>query len=509
MLGSISLFLAVQFSAFFVWFGDFVAKQKVIVLPILIFIVLGTGGYTFFTSANAERLESSSVSGDIENRYNVIFLISDGIEASEMSVYGSQYDTTPFLNSIKSEFMVFENAYTNNENSTGSIVSLLTGMSPLTTRVVYPPDILDGLNSKRSLPRILGQYNYYRALWAVPHYVDADSQNMLGAFNSNNKKGEFQVHAKEPISDFESNRISKYFELQSLQLWFYRSVWKHHRSILADVFFIEELDNPFSQVAENTAQAKSRLLGYLSDRQRVTNLLTDIDESSQGDYPYFILTHLMRTHGSKFNPDRRVFSAGLEETEGWMSEFYRDSILGFDQVVKQVYNKLKETSQLENTILVVTSDHGPRWSNSKRIPLIIRLPGSSATGNYNVNVQLIDVAPTILDALGLDKPSWMNGDSLIDPGAISPDRFIQSAGVFGNQRNERGVWERKSVGKFGFAKGNMFSVVYCDYFMRSKYPIEFNPELLPDRLGSSDCPKKPKQSIANEAEDLITVKVVN
>jgi len=506
LFAGISIFLAYQFSPFFCWLGKAIAGRRSGVFPLLVLTTIGFLVFSILKGIGPENIDEPI--GEIQNKYNVLILISDGVNASEVSLYGGEFDTTPFLHSIKSESMVFENAYTNNQNSTGSIVSLLTGMSPLTTRVVYPPDILRGPNSRRSLPRILGELGYYRALWGVPHYVDADSQNMIGAFDSNNKIGKVRPNEVEVLDKSFFRELNRYVEFPSIQLWYLRNIWKAHRGVLADMFFIKELDNPYAQVAEDDTDKPSQPPISLTDRQRVINLFADIEESAESKTPFFILTHLMSTHGHKFRPNHRVFSMGLEQTERRMVEFYRDSILDFDSIVNQVYNKLKETNQLENTIFIVGSDHGAAWNNKKRVPLLVRLPNSSVTGNYNVNVQLVDIAPTVLNAVGLTKPSWMEGDSLMDPENIKPNRFIISAGVFGN-RLLRGVWVRKDPDASQFANGNKFSAVYCDFFMKSAFPLDFTPKKLPDRIGASGCITESLPNIAEAAEQLLNTKLVN
>jgi hypothetical protein len=214
----------------------------------------------------------------------------------------------------------------------------------------------------------------------------------------------------------------------------------------------------------------------------------------------------MKTHGAKYRPTSRVFSAGKQEIEDWMIEFYRDSILDFDEYVKQVYLQLKKHKQLDNTIFIVASDHGARWSNINRVPLLIRLPHSMQTGSYSVNTQLIDIAPTILHALGLEKPRWMEGQSLLEPSSIKPNRFIISAGVSGNHI-EKGVWVRNTNQANGFELGNKFSVIYCDYYMKSGYPIKYSLKRLPDRIGKSECYEENQSVIIAEAEKLTVSKI--
>ena len=58
-----------------------------------------------------------------------------------------------------------------------------------------------------------------------------------------------------------------------------------------------------------------------------------------------------------------------------------------------------------------------------RVPLIMRFPAGSPRGRIPQNVQLVDVAPTVLQYLGSTVPAWMDGVSLLDPSHM-PDRRI-------------------------------------------------------------------------------------
>jgi hypothetical protein len=44
---------------------------------------------------------------------------------------------------------------------------------------------------------------------------------------------------------------------------------------------------------------------------------------------------------------------------------------------------------------------------------MFRFPNGQYAGRINANVQNLDIAPTLLDYLGLDQPDWMRGNSLI------------------------------------------------------------------------------------------------
>ncbi|MGB7537393.1 MAG: sulfatase/phosphatase domain-containing protein, partial [Anaerolineales bacterium] len=63
-----------------------------------------------------------------------------------------------------------------------------------------------------------------------------------------------------------------------------------------------------------------------------------------------------------------------------------------------------------------------------RIPLLIHFPGGQYAGRIRNNTQNLDIAPTILEYLGMEKPAYMSGQSLLagEPPALRP---IISAGV--------------------------------------------------------------------------------
>ncbi|MFV2051801.1 alkaline phosphatase family protein [Aliiroseovarius sp. YM-037] len=98
-----------------------------------------------------------------------------------------------------------------------------------------------------------------------------------------------------------------------------------------------------------------------------------------------------------------------------------------DHHVGRVIAFLKDTGQYDNTLIVVTSDHGEMlgdhhsWGKMNlhdaayHTPLIIRAPGYETARGAVVDAptESVDVAPTILHVLGLDVPPSMDGYSLL------------------------------------------------------------------------------------------------
>ncbi|MGH9392181.1 MAG: sulfatase, partial [Vicinamibacteria bacterium] len=112
---------------------------------------------------------------------------------------------------------------------------------------------------------------------------------------------------------------------------------------------------------------------------------------------------------------------------------YDGEILYTDRQIERLLQEMKRLDLFENALIVVTSDHGEefldhgQWEHQKtlyeeqlRIPLIVKLPKvlnhpSGATGPRRVSgqVSLVDVAPTMLDALGVPAPPSFEGRSLL------------------------------------------------------------------------------------------------
>ncbi|MDU8946491.1 sulfatase-like hydrolase/transferase [Ovoidimarina sediminis] len=95
-----------------------------------------------------------------------------------------------------------------------------------------------------------------------------------------------------------------------------------------------------------------------------------------------------------------------------------------DHHVGRVFDWLRSTNRLENTLVVFTADHGDTlgdyglWGKDSfydaafHVPLIIRAPGHGARV-VEAMTESIDVAPTLLDWAGCDVPHSMDGRSLL------------------------------------------------------------------------------------------------
>lgn len=375
----------------------------------------------------------------LENYPYIFFITGDGVNAASMSVYGYERDTTPHLRELADTSLVAENAFANSSSTPGSLISALTGKYPTSTRVLYPPDILKEEDAYQHLPGILRAQGYYTVQMSVPHYGDAYTLNLLDGFDEANGR---TMKIRNRLL-----RINKFIPADFA--YFIYEISNRLFDRLKHIFYINVMENPYDLVMKPPDN--------MVDQTKTDNTKKLIRKSKK---PLFIHIHFMVTHGPKFSPQQQVFSLGqdIETQEEWNTDFYDDSILSFDKQIGDIIDILKKFDLFDKSIIIISSDHGQKHIGWKRIPLIIHFPKGQYAGRIESNVQSIDIAPTILDFLGLEKPVWMPGNSLlVNDISQRPIYIINNSDV---ERDETGYFVVKTQDKY-FEHIGKIGLVYC------------------------------------------------
>ncbi len=218
------------------------------------------------------------------------------------------------------------------------------------------------------------------------------------------------------------------------------------------------LRQPLVQTVLSLLHVEGRLLPvYVSGDDVTEQACQWFDEAEHG---FFLWAHYMDTHWPYHLESRLQSSAEIAQAwrEGAVMhqafrykvypgdeqmrrviELYDMAIQYVDEQVGRLIEKLVQLGVYDQTLIIVTSDHGEAFFDHERfmhgayydlhdeilkVPLIIRFPqGTVKPQAIRRQVRLLDLAPTIVELLGLPKPSRMEGVSLLSllSGENNPD----------------------------------------------------------------------------------------
>ncbi len=192
------------------------------------------------------------------------------------------------------------------------------------------------------------------------------------------------------------------------------------------------------------------------------------------DGPFFLWLHFMDVHfpytplpGQRTLGDRARYLTALaamlagdrRRAAGELRRLYDRRVEAMDAIVGMFFDGLHREGLDEGTLVVFTADHGERfwehesWAHGPdlydellRVPLVVRGPGVPAGGQITQQVALIDLAPTILDLVGLPVPESFQGQSLapavVGRGEIAETPVFAEAMHSGGRRSRVGVQDR-------------------------------------------------------------------
>jgi arylsulfatase A-like enzyme/Flp pilus assembly protein TadD len=150
--------------------------------------------------------------------------------------------------------------------------------------------------------------------------------------------------------------------------------------------------------------------------------------------PWFAWVHLYDPHEPYESPEPYKSRYAAAPYQGAVA--YADAALG------QFVAGLRRSKALDNTLVVIAADHGESlgehgerthglfaYDATLRVPLVMWAPGRLTAGTFSETMRLVDVAPTVLDLLGVDPLAGADGRS-IRPFATGEQPFDRPASYF-------------------------------------------------------------------------------
>jgi len=326
--------------------------------------------------------------GSEADRPSVILITVDALRPDHLGCYGYSKDTSPNLDRLAAESLVFERCFANGSETRFSVPSLFTGFLPHETRVFeripLPSEV-------RTLAEMLSADGFQTAA-VVGNYVLRADRGFAQGFHiyDDELEGEEQVRRwPESTAEHTTDRAVALLR-ESLPEPFF--LWVHYQ-------------DPHGPYTPPPLHAERFL-----DRSEPPRELPAVQSSSgRGGIPDYQLL------GSS-----RDFHEYVSRYDGEIH--YQDT--HFDRLLAA----LKERGLYDDALIVVTSDHGEAlgehgfyfshgdslYGEQLRVPLVIRF-GNDLVGRRTDLAQHLDLVPTILGRLGIDPELPLRGRDLLDP----------------------------------------------------------------------------------------------
>ncbi len=354
----------------------------------------------------------------VDNRPNIIFVIADDLRYDGLSSTGHPFAQTPNFDRIAREGVKFNNFFCTTPLCSPSRASFLTGLYAHTHGIVNNDDhgLSDISHRLPTFPRILYNAGYETAFIGKWHMGMDDtvrpgfdywiSFRALGLyenciFNVNGDRQQKRGYTTDFLNQYAVDYIKKPHTRPFVLYLGHKGPHYPHRPASRYENLYHGAEYRFSPVPAHDLQGKRAL---------------------SRKYP----------EASHFD----LLGATAEPQESWRGrpsdplDSIRDQarcVASMDDGMGMIFDALEQTGELDNTMLIFTSDHGllmgehgifeeKRWpyDPALRIPLLVRYPKLISPGTARDQYALaIDIAPTLLDLAGVKPYSKIQGKSLL------------------------------------------------------------------------------------------------
>ncbi|MFP4642613.1 MAG: sulfatase-like hydrolase/transferase, partial [Dehalococcoidia bacterium] len=354
--------------------------------------------------------EMNAAAGGPGERPNILWIVMDTVRVDHLSCYGYHRDTTPNIDRIASEGMIFENAISAAPWTLPSHASMFTSMLPSKHGTDSEHRWLE--DDFQTIAEVLRTHGY----------------NTFGY--SNNEFVSPQTNLNQGFNDFEMTclgRLAAGSELaDSLRA---HLVWRE----LQNIFLMDD-------GARRTNETVKKWIG--DARQSGTPFFGFINYM-EAHLPYhpppedhaapYLDTDVSFARAMGVNQEPHDYIAGQVDMDAMDFEMlralYDGEISYLDFRMGQLFDYLKELGIMDDTVLIISSDHGENFGEHNlmehqlylydtllHVPLVIRYPEVFEAGSQvSKQVQLTDIFPTILDTVDIDHDSEeIQGYSLLE-----------------------------------------------------------------------------------------------
>ncbi|MFT5687754.1 MAG: choline-sulfatase, partial [Planctomycetota bacterium] len=335
------------------------------------------------------------------NGPNLILISIDTLRADHVGAYGASGDNTPTLDALAASGTLVRDVTAQAPFTLPSQVSMFSGQIPSVHGVLAPGRAISQ-SLTPMLAEILAREGFVTRAFTAGGYL-----NPIFGFD----RGFDGYSNLDPLRHIDSEHIAAMIEAEPAL--FSRAMYEENDTTRISRWLDAHLEERFFLFLHTyTVHDFDPAPGYINREER-------IDPTPYMHHEY------VQAYG--------ITPEALEDIEA----FYDAALRYVDDELGKLLAHLEESGLAENTIIVVTSDHGKElgerglivhgttlYSELTGVPLIMRVPGQEPLV-IDEPAMLIDLVPTLLGALGLESDPRMQGIDLMGP-SLPEDRVIWS-----------------------------------------------------------------------------------
>jgi len=346
---------------------------------------------------------------------NILLVILDSVRAKNMSVYGHENHTTPFLEDFTDVATIYRQARAPSIHSIASHVSMFTGYH---VNEHCCTEHESQINTEQTIWKTLeNNFDYSTGLF-TPNTIVASASNLSECFETSvTSSVEYHDRVSSDERLFESAFDPKDVAVSEGVVKNIKRSLNHQRPIrsLLNCGYRSYLDQKEKNATTNLEEPAETYVDAFSEWHKTQNrpwaaCLNLMDPH----YPYLPDNEFNRWGDTELKSiGSSLFEQGpLSQTiladESWwklksLEALYDGGIYQADQAIKRLVNLLKSRGDFENTLIVITSDHGEGFGERSHLEPSVRVVDHS----WGINEVLTHV-PLIVKFPGQNTPNQID-----------------------------------------------------------------------------------------------------
>jgi len=376
-------------------------------------LLKGVGGIALATSGTLTKIDN--VQAENSEKPNIVFICSDQHSYKYTGYMGHPIVKTPNMDRIASSGTVFTNTYCGNPVCVPSRSSMMTGMYASDCNSFCNSTVWDGsypLWSKR-----LKDEGYY---CMATGKMDLNDQfdtgfNEVETHHGHQRNPDITSLFRRPVGYRMKERDQVFGEARTERSGDFRKLEIGIDFILNKT---QHLDQPWALY-----------VGFIQPHPKFIALekYFNMYNPDDIDMPTIPSGHINDLHlvYQELRHFKRIADPIEEKRIRKSRAAYYGMISELDEYIGMLYDSLKKTGQLQNTIFIYTSDHGESlgehglWFKNNlydvaaRVPLFISGPGIPKNRRIESPIGHVDLAASLLEWAGIQRPRNLRGQSLI------------------------------------------------------------------------------------------------